>query len=181
MLSVNGITAQWEVMWVVVKKGEKRIVCIDHGGDLVSALEMYMKVKNAGKKVATLRCKNIAFPPPADWVDMEPVYAKRKGKVVVVDEVQSNPPTFNGKMDAYNGQGIWWCPYCMKLRRFEKRGWAEVEDMTFETEPQYCCPMCDISHNDWHVAKYNPLAQRIRNAKKSRGRRSKSGRRKRKR
>ena len=180
MLTANGLTSQWEVLWVTVKKGEKRIIAIDHGADFVSALEMYQKVTDAGKKLCTLRCKNIAFPPPERFVDMEPVYAKKRGKLVVVDEVQSQPATFTRKMDAYNAQGIWWCPYCMKLRRFEKRGWSEVDGRVFETEAHYCCPMCDISHNDWHVTKYNPLAQRIRNAKKSRGRKS-SGRRRRKR
>lgn len=143
--------ARWEVMWVAVKNGKKKIVCIDHDDDFVSARDLYVKVKQAGKKLPTLRCKNIGFAPPE---------------------------RMRNKMASYNRQGVWWCPYCMELRRFEKRGWIELDEKLYTAEPAYYCPMCDISHQNHHVVAFNPAAQLLVNRKRSRGRRS-SGRRKR--
>lgn len=173
--------ARWEVMWVTVKKGEPHIHCLDFEFDFVGALKLYEKLMKApGRKMVTLRCKNVGFPPPDKWRDIEPVYGKRKGKLVVVDEVYSDPPTYQTKMVKYNRQGVWWCPYCMQLRRFEKRAWTEIDDKMYPAEPAYCCPMCDISHRDAHVIRYNPIAQRLVYSKrtKSRGRKErKRGRR----
>lgn len=130
-------TAAWEVMWVVVKKSEKRIVAIDFGTDFVAAQELYVKVCRAGRKLATLRCKNQGFEPPERYRD---------------------------KMASLNRRGVWWCPYCMKLRRFEKRAWSEswhTPDEIEPSEPAYYCPMCDIPHGDWSVRRWNPLAARL--------------------
>lgn len=173
--------ANWEVMWVVRHKGENHIIVKDFDRDFVGARELYLKVKKTNRKMVTLRCRNVGFPPPDRWRDMEPVYKKRKGKLVVVDEVMSEPATYVGKMTAYNRHGVWWCPYCMELRRFEKRAWAEVDGHLFSADPKYYCPMCDVSHSDAHVIRYNPIAQRLAYGKKSRGRgRKKRGRSRRK-
>lgn len=37
---------------------------VDFEGNLNDAIEVYQKVKRAGKKFATLRCRNSGFPPP---------------------------------------------------------------------------------------------------------------------
>lgn len=143
--------AKWEVLWVTTKGG-KRIVSMDFDDDFVAALELYLKAKQAEKPLATLRCKNVGFPPPEKC---------------------------EGKMAGYNKQGVWWCPYCMQLRRFEKRGWTEVDDTPFSSEPTYFCPICDISQYDGHVIRYNPLARKLQNARRTRGRKRSGRRRKR--
>ena len=146
--------SRWEVMWVVKKGGEPRIICKEFDHDFPSAVELYWKLKVAGKKMATLRCCNVGYGPPVKY---------------------------ENAMMAYNRQGIWWCPYCMQLRRFEKRAWYEVDERLIADAPKYYCPMCDISHTDGNVVKHNPLAQNLMSRRKSKGRRSKkSGRRKRK-
>lgn len=172
--------SRWEVMWVVVKNGEKRIICKEFDHDFVSAVGLYVKVKQAGKKMCTLRCCNVAYSPPESYRDVEPIYGKKKGKVIVIGERLTEPPSFSHKMDRLNDQGVWWCPYCMQLRRFEKRAWYELDDRMVADDPKYYCPMCDISHSDRNVQKYNPIAQNLMNRKKSRGRNKKSGRRRRK-
>lgn len=124
--------AGWEVIWA---KKDKSLVAIDFEDNLAEALELYEKVKKAGKPLATLRCKNVAFPPPDKYAE---------------------------KMDAYNRMGVWWCPYCMKLRRFEKRSWAEMDGHVYEVDPEYACPICDITHANWAVCKYNPVPRKLR-------------------
>lgn len=139
-------------MWVKREKGKNRIIAIDFEDDLVGAMELFEKARKGKKPLATLRCKNVGFPPPEKYYD---------------------------RMVAYNHKGVWWCPYCMQLRRFEGRHWSSVDDMVFATdEVAYCCPMCDISHRDHHVIKYNPIARRLRDGNK-RKRGSSRGRKKR--
>lgn len=162
----RALYAQWEVIWVVPGP---RIIAQDFESDFVGALELYLKAKRADKKLCTLRCKNVGFPPPEKWRDIEPIYAKRKGKMIVVDEVLAEPPTWNRKMRYFNSNGVWWCPYCMQLRRFEKRRWAEIDGEPYSSDPAYYCPICDISHRDAYVIKYNPQAKSIMYAKRSRG------------
>lgn len=144
-------TSGWEVMWVAVRSGKKKIVAIDFEHDLAGALDLYHKIKVAGKPMATMRCKNVGFEPLDKYL---------------------------GKMAAYNQKGVWWCPYCMQLRRFEKRNWAVIGDEIYGTEDEaYCCPMCDISHRDHHVVKWNPVARRLRDGNKRK--RTSKGRKKR--
>jgi hypothetical protein len=136
--------ARWDVMWV--GKG-KRIIVKEFDEDLVGAIELYMLVKKAKKPMATLRCCNVGFRPPDKYYD---------------------------KMVAYNKQGVWWCPYCMELRRFEKclHAFDDFGD-AYAIDPEYRCPMCDITHTDWHVIRYNPVAKRLRDRRGARKRSSK--------
>lgn len=146
-------TANWEVMWVTVKKGEKRIVSTQFGSDFVAAQELYVKVLKAKKPLATLACVNIGFPPPEKYM---------------------------GKMAALNRQGLWWCPFCMKLRRFEKTHWREIDgDMYTVDDAVYRCPMCETGHSSWDVRRWNPIASRLYEGKRARG--NTSGKRKKRR
>ena len=141
--------AMWEVMWVVKEKNGKRIVSIQFGHDFVGARELYEKILKAKKPLTTLCCTNHGFAPP---------------------------DKHRNKMRALNRQGVWWCPHCMKLRRFERRAWDEVDGKMYATEEfAYHCPMCDISHRSWHVRRWNPMAARIYEGKRSKGRKSKRG------
>jgi hypothetical protein len=146
--------ANWEVMWVVRHKGENHIIVKDFDHDFVGARDLYVKVKKTDRKMVTLRCRNVGFPPPEQTLE---------------------------KMLAYNKQRVWWCPYCMELRRFERRAWTEIDGHLYAADPKYYCPLCDISHTDAYVIQYNPLAQRLMYGRRSRSRgRKKRGRSRRK-
>jgi len=164
--------ARWEVLWV--KDGKiQRHEC---GTDLGEAIRVYTLVK--GKRAgATLRCKNMGFPPPEE---LQPRLVKYKQKVelprpkivrrggkryrqtheVIVKEGRFVP------MKKRNAEGIWWCPYCRELRRFVKKKVIGVpaskngKVIRFK-EPGMYCPLCGISHRDHNVRKWNPIAIKV--------------------
>lgn len=157
--------ANWEVLWI--KNGKiQRKWC---GHDLMEALRIYELVKDAGRSGVTLRCANFGFPPPEK---LQPRVVKAKKRL--------DPPkivTIRGKrykkhfevvdaiktpMKEKNKEGIWWCPYCMKLRRFVftqmspgTGGLPKVHD------PAYRCPMCKIPHRNHEVRRWNPIATQL--------------------
>jgi hypothetical protein len=175
-----GDRTRWEVLWVV-KKPKLRIVCVQYENDMVAAMETYMKAKKAGKPFATLRSCNVGFPPPEKYrpyfktmVRRERVRTKRgmKTKKVPVD-VQVTP------MAELNLKGIWWCPYCREMRKFQH--WDGYEstihiEALWVPDPGMYCPMCGINQRDHHIRKWNPQAQtlefRMNNTRRSRNGRS---------
>lgn len=102
------------------------------GGELTEAVDLVGKLeikKEKGVKVSniTLYCDNYGFPPPEK-------IAK--------------------KIQALNDRSIFWCPHCMKLRKFELSG-----PFTGEYEHDYTgyyCVVCEVSHRSWDVRRYNP-------------------------
>lgn len=165
MLAVNdaGSRARWEVLWIRKGKVQRK----DCGNNLIEAIEILERVKAAGRKGATLRCKNMGFPPPAKYLPYEekqkvplerPVIVKRGGKryrkTHEVKLVSVNP------MEQKNRVGIWWCPYCMKLRRFVKQKSMKVDNVTV-MDTAMACPMCKVTHRDHNVRKYNPMALQV--------------------
>jgi hypothetical protein len=113
--------------------------------ELGEALKTLELLKKAGRTGATLRCCNVGHPPPEHLL-----------RDPVVDVVKKGGKRFKrtryvNRMRELNARGIWWCPYCMKLRRFERR----VDEGRY----QMYCPMCDISTRDRHVWRWNPQAQ----------------------
>lgn len=166
--------ARWSVAWITKGDRYER----DCGGDLAEALRLYALLIKAGKTGATLRCMNVAFPPPVKYADREAVYKRRRRKLVKVGERTIMPPRYMDRMDILNRKGAWWCPYCIKLRKFEKRGGFEYEGIWVE-KPAYYCPMCDVSSRDNGVIRFNPVAVRLMAGRRSKGRRQKKrGRRK---
>jgi hypothetical protein len=144
------VHAKWEVLWVVTKP-KKRIVVYDCGDDFVEARRIYLLARDGGKHFPTLRCRNVGFPPPERIRD---------------------------KLHAYNRAGVWWCPYCMELRRFRKLdGFTSDLTEVWTEAPGYYCPMCDIGQDNGHVKRWNPAAMALANRKKLRRGRSRSGRR----
>lgn len=155
--------ANWEVLWI--KDG--RIQRKDCGHDLVEALRIRDLALEGGRKAVTLRCKNFGFAPP---VELQP-------RVVTV-KVPLDPPKIirrNGKrykktherkdmlkipLKQKNVEGIWWCPYCMKLRRFKKTNSFKVDGITVR-DVRHVCPMCGISHRDHNVRRWNPVATKL--------------------
>lgn len=176
MLAVNDAPdrAKWEVLWIKNRKIQKH----DCGSDLGEALRVYMLVKLAERPGATLRCKNMGFPPPEEYLPRHvrvkqkvelprPKIVTRKGKryrkthEVVIKEGLYTP------MKKRNAEGIWWCPYCREFRRFVKKNNVSVpvvqggKQSIHFTEPGMYCPLCGISHRDQNVRKWNPIAPRI--------------------
>jgi hypothetical protein len=156
------------VLWVVVKKGRKKVVEVDFIDDLQGAIRLYTKAKAAGKPFATMRCTNSGFPPPDKYRPYYVIKKKPTGKTKVVVKngkrkkvkVVKREEVYREPMAAVNLKGIWWCPYCMEMRRFMKQDGFQIEGVHVK-EVGYHCPICGISHRDHHVRKWNPQAQRI--------------------
>lgn len=135
--------ATWEVRWV----RNRRVVVVDLKGDFAEALRIYTKAVKAGLSDATLRSKNVGFPPPQK---LRPyIYKRTKNS----DGVRIVP------LYHYNLHGWWWCPFCIHLRKFVHRNGFMYAGQ-WVPEPGYHCQMCGISHRDGHVAKWNPHAVR---------------------
>lgn len=154
--------SKWSVLWVK----DKRIVVKECGNDLAEAIRLYTLVK--GKRPgATLRCNNFGFPPPDKYLPypkkmkrrLDPPNIVKRGRkryrqthevvTVMVDPMREK-----------NKQGIYWCPYCREFRRFKIRqnfvvGSIKVQDRAF------VCPMCKVTHRDFNVRKYNPVAIQV--------------------
>lgn len=161
---ITGDVARWEVIWWS-KKGKRFIVKV-FGNDLAQAEDLYAKVLMARKPFATLRCCNVGFPPPEQYrpyvkkmVKKERV--KRSGKYRIkktIVEVDVTP------MEEVNLKGVWWCPYCRKMRKFRKESGVTYRDATgdyFLEGGVYQCPVCEITHMNHHVRKWNPHAQKM--------------------
>jgi hypothetical protein len=157
MYTTNGAPerARWQVLWV--KDG--RVVRHDFEHDLAEAIRVHSLAMRAGRKAVTLRCCNMAFPPPDKYADREPVVVthptngkRYKGQKII------EPKQYIRRMGQLNAKGIWWCPYCMQMRRFVKRTAVMVGGVRVEGDFM-ACPMCGISHR--MVTKYNPIATRI--------------------
>jgi hypothetical protein len=145
--------ARWEVLWV--KRG--RIIRYDCGTNYPEAMRVYLKALSAGKPGATLRCKNLGFAPP-------PELAPRTVTKTVVDRGRRRKKEFLYRpMKQKNREGIFWCPYCMKLRRFKRVRVIESEGVRFRDgrRGHLRCPMCGIGLGDHYVSQHNPEASRI--------------------
>lgn len=142
--------ARWEALWVAGGK----VIRKDCGTDLAEAVRIYTLAVQAGKRAATLRCKNVAFPPP-DKYYRRPVRRKEKvnGRTVIVTDYVS-------VMNEVNRKGAFWCPYCMQLRKFVRRKGFEVSGV-WVSEPHYACPICGVTHTNFAVKRFNPVASRM--------------------
>jgi hypothetical protein len=148
----------WAVMWI---KGD-RVIEKWCGDDFSDALRLYDLARNSGRKAVTLRCANYAFPPPERLrphtrtkIVVKEKFRKgrkRKVRVRVAYEVH--------KLRELNAQGVLWCPYCIKLRRFEKQDGFYFEGI-FVQRLAYYCPMCGISHEHGLIRKFNPLSYKL--------------------
>lgn len=155
-----GATARWEVIWW--NKKTKQFSTIEFDNDLASAEELYARAVAADKPFATLRCTNVGFPPPKKYrprvvkkLKKERVRGKVKKTVV---ELEVEP------MVEVNMKGIWWCPYCRKMRKFRNQdGFTySYQDTDYWVDAQgMYCPVCEISHTNHHVRKWNPHAARM--------------------
>ncbi len=175
----NASRVRWQVLWI--SKG--KVQCKDFEHDLASALDLYVKVKGA-RSGATLRSCNMGFPPPdkyADWETERFQIVERKVPVTVngkrrvkwkkfkqpLPDQLIEPRSYRDRMHAMNVKGWWWCPYCLSMRQFRKRNFFKLEGIRVD-EASMNCPICDISHRDASVQKYNPIADRYVNMRRTR-------------
>lgn len=144
---------KWEVIWVVKKEGKLRIVDKQFGNDLTSAINLWVKAKAAGKHMATLRCKNVAFPPPEKYQPyLEWEVQKVNGRKKRV-QVQVTP------MVIVNHRELVWCPYCREFRKFRLQDGYRHEGR-YVPQPGYYC-ICGINSENPMVRTYNPNPPRV--------------------
>ena len=119
-LSQNSLNngARWEVLWVRPKGGWAR-KAFDQ--DFSAALRTHNLLLLSGRKGVTLRSCNVGFPLP-----------KRYEK----------------KISRLNARGVYWCPYCITLRRFALDDYKRF----------MYCPVCDATTGNFHVRQTNPKA-----------------------
>lgn len=150
----TGSRLQWSVLWET--ENGKGIFRKDFGSDLSEAVRIYTMACKAGKPKATLYCPNSGFPPPEKfqkerWRCLNPEASVSKQKWVRVLVL----------MEAANNKGIFWCPYCREFRRFGLQTHYYVDGI-WAPHPNkrgmLACPMCGISHRDFHVRNWNPRA-----------------------
>lgn len=145
--------ARWEVLWV--KDG--RVVRKPVGHDLAEGLRIYTLATTAGRRAVTLRCTNMQFPPPDKYADREDVVVERNGKRYRGKRL-IEPRQYLVRMGELNVRGVWWCGYCMQMRRFVKRSGFYV-DGVWNADEHLACPICGASHRI--VGRYNPMSLRI--------------------
>lgn len=155
MMTANGAAqrARWEVCWVKDNKLHR----VGMGPDFHEALHIYtLAVLSEDRTNVTLRCKNMGFPPPERLQPRVVTFDKpRRLRGAVVSEVRVVP------MSKLNRQGVWWCPYCIKLRRFRfRKGYTTVEGVWVD-DPHMSCPMCNVNHMSFDVRSWNPMAVRL--------------------
>lgn len=153
MIPEAAVHAKWSVMW----KGKTGyIVEKKFDNDFAGALDAYTTLKAAGKKYVTLRCCNTGFAPPssithAPVATYEIVTRVRGGKR---KKFKKKVITETNLMEEHNAKGIWWCAYCIQLRRFYKD-----PDEPYRVVMR--CPVCEVSNYDFHVRRWNPEAKLI--------------------
>jgi hypothetical protein len=119
-------------------------------------MRIYWAAKKAEKPFATLRCKNVGFPPPPKYQVQDKLkkrYVWKGGKKKIDRYYVTVDP-----MLTVNERGIWWCPYCREMRKFLKQGGFRYEDV-YVSEGGKHCPICGTSHRDYWVRKFNPAAR----------------------
>lgn len=133
---------KWSVYWQ--KKGKwvrKRFY-----DDVGAAIRFY--ADRLDRPGITLHCDNMAFPPPKAITE----YRRQSWKIVRIKGKKFKKKVFTviNLMEEYNQKGVWWCPYCIKLRRFTLT----------ETErgPEMYCPVCGCGNYIATVRRHNPHA-----------------------
>jgi hypothetical protein len=163
----SGKHIRWAVLWAVPDGHTYSIVRKDFEHDLDGAMDLYMRAKAAGKRLATLMSPNCAFAPPKKYlpytrraVELREVKVLRKGrqvtrkkKVLVTKDIIP--------MEGLNRKGIFWCPYCREMRKFQMQSGMTTTEGNWMEAPGLYCPMCGVSHRLMPVRQYNPHANRL--------------------
>jgi hypothetical protein len=163
----SGGHIRWAVLWVVPDGSSYRIIRKDFDGDLDAAIELYTKAKRGGKRLVTLMSPNVAFPPPEKYrpytrrtVEVREVKVMRNGKYVTRKQ-KTLTPKYIDPMLNLNRKGIFWCPYCREMRKFQQQAGFQNEYGTFMEAPGLYCPLCGVSHRLMPVRQWNPHCSRL--------------------
>jgi hypothetical protein len=151
---------KWSVLWI--HNGSiRQHLCED---DLNEALRVMRVLEKAGRKGVTLHSDNVGFPPPEKYRP-HTVYKRKKVKVLRKGKERWMLKTSERRvvpMKKLNAREWWWCPYCRKMRKFQMQRAFPVEGVVVpEREYGMYCPMCGISHRDFHVRRWNPKAAEL--------------------
>lgn len=154
---------KWSVLWYNPDKDTiKRIPC---GNDLNEAIRVFSLAKGK-REMVTLRCDNYGWPPPKKY---------QPHSVYVVTQEKYQTPRGKWKyrekrvaravvpLEKANRKGIYWCPYCREMRRFQLQHKFYIDGRMVPDPDRrggLYCPMCGVSHRDFHVRRWNPLADR---------------------
>lgn len=153
----TGQNIHWEVRWVKTKDGDYEIVVHDCGNDLNKAIQVYGRVKGK-RKMVTLRSANVGFPPPEKY---QPYYLTRYKKEKIGRKMVRVPVHVRKvPMKPLNNKGIYWCPYCREMRRFQEQGGFVILGIIVPEKGMYC-PICGVRETDYHVRKWNPLMEKL--------------------
>lgn len=155
MLTTNDASsrARWAVMWIAVNGSKRRLIRKDFGDDYAGAHKLYLKAHDAGKPFHTLACVNMGFPPPKE---LRPHEKRMRGRDKHTRKIRTITVTVEPLKDL-NHEGKLWCPYCREIRPFTLKRGFEVDGIPVH-EFGFHCPICKISHRDYHVRKWNPTA-----------------------
>lgn len=125
------------------------------------ALRVYTKLQSSGRKFVTLRSCNVGFPPPEKY---QPGYImvknpkwkpKQRGKKREKKFIEKRVVPMN----KLNRRGIFWCPYCREMRKFQTQGGFFLDSAFVPDERGLYCPIDGTSYRDYHVRKWNPVAE----------------------
>lgn len=161
---------KWSVLWVKPDNDSYAIVRREYGSDLSEAMRVYSLALKAGKKLATLRSNNVAFPPPPKYAPHTrkrvvkragTKKVRRQGRIVIVPTTKKVLETYTVvPMEKVNRKGFYWCPYCREMRKFQNQQGFPIGEKSFVEAKGMYCPLCGVSHRDFSVRKYNPAAAR---------------------
>lgn len=116
--------------WSVAWIHEGKVKRVDCGEDFREARRVYRLALLGDRSNVVLFSPNVGFAPP---------------------------PELQAQMQAQNARGVWWCPYCVELRKFVYKKAIRVEGRLLPDTGMYC-PICGISQRDHHVRRANPAA-----------------------
>lgn len=148
--------AYWSVRWLWKGKIYRK----RFHEQLGDAVDFHLKLQMKGRKTATLTCDNKGFPPPDKYLNHE-YYVIEKRDVKLrgkYRKVKVRVKKTKNVMGDLNHKGWLWCPYCMKMRRFQK---VSSEKALYIGEHHLECPLCDATTINWWVKRFNPIAQTI--------------------
>lgn len=144
----GSLNIQWQVLYI----RERRVVKHNVSTDFAKAIRLYDLARDKGYGAVTLRSRNMAFPPPEE---LRPRYVRGRSKTtgqIIEGEVVP--------LDSLNRRGVWWCPYCVKQRKFVKQPYYVYDGIKVNI-PRMACPMCGAAHTDFWVRYFNPIAKRF--------------------
>jgi|SRR5215469_2557387 len=131
--------ARWSVVW----RSNGRWIEKEVDDDFGEAQRLFTLLVKNGRE-PQIRSLNVAFPPP------KRITEHKKYSIKMVNGKKRKTLRIVNRMEAFNRKGWWWCPYCVRLRKFKRD--------SDKTKVLFLCPMCGVSSRAGAVKRYNPYA-----------------------